>query len=61
MTAVIAVSGRDRPRPSRNASSTAPASMATVPRIRSRCELAAAASYSVVSLMTSSTATGWPA
>ena len=61
MTAVIAVSGRDRPRPSRNASSTAPARMATVPRIRLRCELAAAASYSVVSLMTSSTATGWPA
>ena len=39
----------------------APARMATVPRIRLRCDVAAAASYSVVSLMTSSTPTGWPA
>ena len=61
MTAVMAASGRDRPRPSRNASRIAPARMATVPRIRLRCELAAAASYSVVSLMTSRMPTGWPA
>jgi len=39
----------------------AAARMATVPRMRLRCELAAAASYSVVSLITSITATGWPA
>jgi hypothetical protein len=32
--------------------------MATVPRIRLRCELAAAASYSVVSLMISRMPTG---
>ena len=61
ITAVIAVSGRDMPRPSRNASSAAPARIARVAKIRLRCELAAAASYSVVSLMTSSTAIGVPA
>ena len=54
MTAVMAANGRDKPRPSRNASSTAPARIATVPRMRLRCALAAAASYSVVSLMISS-------
>ena len=43
MTAVIAANGRDKPRPSRNASTIAPARMAIVPRIRLRCELAAAA------------------
>ena len=58
ITAVIAISGRDMPRPSRNASSAAPARMARVPRMRLRCELAATASYSVVSLMTSITAIG---
>ena len=61
ITAVIAISGRDMPRPSRNASSAAPARMARVPRMRLRCELAATASYSVVSLMTSITAIGCPA
>ena len=55
MTAVMAANGRDKPRPSRNASTIAPARMASVPSSRSRWELAAAASYSVVSLMTSIT------
>src|SRR6478752_6280251 len=58
MTAVMAASGRDRPRPSSSASRIAPIRMATVPRIRLRCELAAAASYSVVSLMISRRLTG---
>jgi hypothetical protein len=61
MTAVIAVSGRDIPRPSRKASKAAAARIAVVPRISVRWELAEAASYSEVSLTSSSTATGWPA
>ena len=44
ITAVIAASGRDRPRPSRNAKNAAPARMARVARIRLCRELAAAAS-----------------
>jgi len=47
--------------PSRNASTMAPARITAVPITRWRCELAAAASYSVVSLTSSITATGCPA
>ena len=61
ITAVIAVIGRDNPRPSRNASRMAAARIATVPRIRLRSAAEKAASYSVVSLMISSTPTGAPA
>jgi len=61
MTAVIAPRGRDRPRASRNASRIAAARITTVPRIRWRCEAAAAASYSVVSLTISRIPTGVPA
>ena len=61
MTAVIAANGRDIPRPSRKASKAAAIRMAIVPKMSVRCELAEASSYAVVSLISSITATGWPA
>jgi hypothetical protein len=60
MTAVTATSGREMPRPTNSATSIATIRIATVPRMSLCCELTACASYSVVSLMISMTATGWP-
>src|SRR5581483_9762150 len=47
ITPVIAVKGRDMPRPRKKASAAAASRMVIVPIIRVRCELAEAASYSV--------------
>ncbi len=61
IVAVSASTGRDMLRPTSSATTTAPISMASMPRMRLRRAVAAAASKALVSLANSRTATGAPA